>query len=73
MENYTRGMSEMALERLVWALSDAEMECITLMATGDVVSGCAWQEVMDCLYAMMLDAEYLHGQAKAHNERIAAL
>jgi hypothetical protein len=73
MENFTQGMSEMALERLVEALTDAEQECISTMKWCDVVSGIAWQEVADCLYAMTLNAERVLAEAKANNARIAAL
>lgn len=77
MENYTRGMSEMALERMLEALVEADLHAAGRAENarwqGDPVSAGAWDDAGAAIYAMRLDVEYLYEQAKAHNERIAAL
>ena len=77
MENYTQGMSEMALERMLEALVEADLHAAGRAENarwqGDPVSATAWDEAGSKVWLIRSIVEDALLAQRAENERIAAL
>ena len=74
MQEILNGMTEMALERLLWQIVDAEVDAACVAEEHhDPVSAQAWRDAADAMQAMVVKVEGALLAQRAENERIAAM